>query len=73
MHALFLIVDYYFFMIEISPKGKKKLEYKSKSKSSVKLPLIGKTIYLDVKDAKYQKQLQSDLKTLGAVSKTDHS
>ncbi|KAH3716168.1 uncharacterized protein LOC127855145 [Dreissena polymorpha] len=50
---------------KVSPKGKRRLEYKSKSK--LKLPLIGRTVYLDVKDAKTLKRLQTDLKTLGAT------
>lgn len=54
----------------MSPKGKKKLNYKSKSKA--KLPLIGKLIYLDVKDPKQQKKLQTELKALGAVSGATH-
>ncbi|KAL4222573.1 Cdc7p-Dbf4p kinase complex regulatory subunit [Mactra antiquata] len=52
----------------ISPKGKRKLDYpQKKSRSNVKLPLIGKTIYLDVKENKHVKQLQHDLKRLGAT------
>jgi hypothetical protein len=57
------------FLSELSPKGRRKLGYPSKSlKSNVKLPLIGKTIYLDVKESKHLKQLREDLKKLGAVS-----
>ncbi|XP_053373583.1 uncharacterized protein LOC123531062 [Mercenaria mercenaria] len=53
---------------KISPRGKRKLDYPTKlSKPSVKLPLRGKTIYLDVKEAKQLKRLQEDLKKLGAT------
>lgn len=63
-----LFLPTFYLISEISPKGKKKLDYKGKTKSSHKLPLIGKTIYLDIKDAKQLKQLQTNLKSLGAVS-----
>ena len=53
---------------EISPKGKRKLDFPKKNKSSIKLPLTGKTLYLDVKDAKCTRRLQADLKKLGGVS-----
>ncbi|ESO88035.1 hypothetical protein LOTGIDRAFT_234802 [Lottia gigantea] len=44
-----------------APKGaKKKLEFKQK------LPLSGKTIYLDVKDVRHRKKLDDSLKSLGA-------
>ncbi|XP_060597448.1 uncharacterized protein LOC132751301 isoform X2 [Ruditapes philippinarum] len=53
---------------KLSPKGRRKLGYPSKTlKSNVKLPLIGKTIYLDVKESKHLKQLREDLKKLGAT------
>ncbi|KAL3832324.1 hypothetical protein ACJMK2_023977 [Sinanodonta woodiana] len=50
------------------PKGKRKLEFCTKSKlSTVKLPLTGKTIYLDIKDNKTRRHLEEDLKKLGAT------
>lgn len=47
-------------------KGKRKLDYHEK-KDHYKLPLSGKTLYLDVKDVRQTRQLEADLKTLGAV------
>ena len=57
-----------FLFAEISPKGKRKLDFPKKNKSSVKLPLTGKTLYLDVKDIKCTRRLETALKKLGGVS-----
>ncbi|XP_033761881.1 uncharacterized protein LOC117343569 [Pecten maximus] len=46
------------------PKGKRKLEYNDNKQP--KLPLTGKLIYLDVKDARLTKKLEADLKRLGS-------
>ncbi|XP_069110785.1 uro-adherence factor A-like [Argopecten irradians] len=46
------------------PKGKRKLEYADNKQP--KLPLTGKLIYLDVKDVRLTKKLETDLKRLGS-------
>ncbi|XP_060066326.1 uncharacterized protein LOC132546620 [Ylistrum balloti] len=46
------------------PRGKRKLEYNDNKQP--KLPLAGKLIYLDVKDVRLTKKLETDLKRLGS-------
>ncbi|KAK3603141.1 hypothetical protein CHS0354_042966 [Potamilus streckersoni] len=49
-------------------KGKRKLEFCTNSKlSSVKLPLTGKSLYLDVKDSRTRRNLEENLKKFGAT------
>ena len=55
-----------FFILELSPKGKRKLEFIEKKKT--KTPLTGKTIFLDIKEARIKQRIEADILKLGAVS-----
>ena len=55
-----------FFILESSPKGKRKLEFIEKKKT--KTPLTGKTIFLDIKEARIKQRIEADILKLGAVS-----
>ena len=76
-----------FFILESSPKGKRKLEFIEKKKTKIfenafslkplephwkvlKLysGLTGKTIFLDIKEARIKQRIEADILKLGAVS-----